>query len=126
MRLQSMIATAAALMAFALPTLAETPYPAIGHTYKSDYGDMVFRTAFDADGKTMRTAPFDAENFEDTPPVAYKATYIRPGVFLVTWQEADGITVTHVEDFENDTVHSALTLPDTQFFTFTGKWTRLD
>ncbi|MDE4586732.1 MoaF-related domain-containing protein [Sinorhizobium meliloti] len=59
-------------------------------------------------------------------PKTYQATFIRPGVFIVTWQEADGITVTHVEDFENDTVHAAITLPDQKFLTLTGSWTRLD
>lgn len=45
---------------------------------------------------------------------------------MVTWQEANGITVTHVEDFETDTVHAAITLPDHRFLTFKGRWTRLD
>jgi hypothetical protein len=44
---------------------------------------------------------------------------------MVTWQETDGITVTHVEDFENDLVHAAITLPDRTFLNLKGAWTRL-
>lgn len=106
--------------------MTDIAFPALGHIYKADYGDPVFRVAFDADGKTLRWAPFAAEDFEAVATTeTYRATYIRPGVFMVTWQEADGITVTHVEDFENDTVHAAITFPDHKFLTLTGKWTRL-
>lgn len=107
--------------------MTNTAFPAIGHVYKADYGDPVFRVSFATDGKTLRWAPFSAEDFEAAATTeTYRATYIRPGVFMVTWQEADGITVTHVEDFENDTVHAAITLPDRKFLTLTGRWTRLD
>lgn len=102
-------------------------FPALGHIYKADYGDPVFRVAFGVDGKTLRWAPFAAEDFDAAATTeTYQASYIRPGVFMVTWQEADGITVAHVEDFENDTVHAAITLPDKTFLTLTGDWLRLD
>lgn len=45
---------------------------------------------------------------------------------MVTWREADGITVNHVEDLENDAVHAAITLPDHTFLTLEGRWVRLD
>lgn len=128
MRLRSMLASAAALMALALPAVAEeAPYPAAGHIYKADFGDPVFRVAFNEDGKTFRWAPFAAEDFDAAAKTeTYQATYIRPGVYMVTWREADGLTVTHVEDFENDTLHSSITLPDRTFLNLTGSWTRLD
>lgn len=107
--------------------MSKTAFPATGHSYKADYGDIVFRVTFDTDGKTLCWAPFAAEDFDAAAKTeSYQSTYIRPGVFMVTWQEADGITVAHVEDFENDTVHAAITLPDHKFLTLTGSWTRLD
>ncbi|WP_284163456.1 hypothetical protein [Frigidibacter sp. SD6-1] len=128
MTLRSSLAAAATLMALALPALAEeAPYPAVGHVYKADFGDPVFRVAFDADGTTFRWAPFAAEDFDAVAKTeTYQATYIRPGVYMVTWREADGLTVTHVEDFENDTLYSSITLPDRTFLNLTGTWTRLD
>lgn len=106
--------------------MTDTAFPAIGHVYKADYGDPVFRVAFNTDGKTLRWAPFAAADFDaEAATETYRATFIRPGVFMVTWKEADGTTVIHVEDFENATVHAAITMPDHQFLTLTGIWTRL-
>jgi hypothetical protein len=82
--------------------MTPTDFLAVGHVYKADYGDRVFRVAFGEDGKTLRWVPFTVEDFEAAATTEiYQATYIRPGVFMVTWKEADDITVTHVEDFEN-------------------------
>ena len=104
----------------------DTAFPAAGQVYKADYGDLVFRVDFAADGKTLRWAPFAAEDFDAAASTeTYRATCIRPGVFMVTWKEADGITVTHVEDFENGIVHASITLPDHSFLNLAGSWTRL-
>ncbi|RCS22180.1 hypothetical protein DUT91_19480 [Phyllobacterium salinisoli] len=106
--------------------MTDTAFPATGHVYKADYGDPVFRVAFNADGKTLRWAPFAAADFDaEAATENYQATFIRPDVFMVTWKEADGTTVSHVEDFENATVHAAITMPDHQFLTLTGSWTRV-
>jgi hypothetical protein len=107
--------------------MTKNAFPAIGHLYKAHYGDLVFRVAFDTDGKTLRWAPFTAEDFETAATTeTYQATYIRPCVFMVAWQEADGTTVAQVEDFENDIVHAAITMPDGKFLNLKGSWTRLD
>jgi hypothetical protein len=106
--------------------MTPTDFLAVGHVYKADYGDRVFRVAFGEDGKTLRWVPFTVEDFEVAATTEiYQATYIRPGVFMVTWKEADGITVTHVEDFENGIVHASITLPDHTFLNLKGTWTRL-
>ncbi|PAU52526.1 hypothetical protein BZL41_24960 [Pseudomonas sp. PIC25] len=133
---------AALLMALAIPSFSQAgngsikkettamtaiAFPAIGHVFRADYGERVYRVAFDADGKTLRWAPFPAEDFDAAATTeTYRALPIRPGVFMVTWKEADGTTVTHVEDFEHDTVHAAITLPDHTFLNLTGSWTRVD
>ncbi len=38
--------------------MTDTAFPDLGHVYKADYGDPVFRVALDADGKVIRWAPF--------------------------------------------------------------------
>jgi hypothetical protein len=101
-------------------------FPATGHVYKADYGDLTFRVAFGTDGKTLHWAPFAAKDFDiEATTETYRATHIRPGVFMVTWKEADGTTVTHVEDFESGIVHASITLPDHTFLNLKGTWTRL-
>jgi hypothetical protein len=101
-------------------------FPAIGHVYQADYRERAYRVAFDTDGKTLRWAQEPVADFDrDSVTETYKQVPVRPGVFMVTWQEADGITVTHVEDFENGIVHAAITLPDHTFLNLKGTWTPL-
>lgn len=60
---------------------------------------------------------------EETLPI--EVLTVRPGVFLVSWQEQDGTTVTHVEDFDSNTFHSRATLPDQRFMRVTGRMRRV-
>lgn len=106
--------------------MTDKAFPAIGQRYLADYGQVVFHVDFAQDGKTLRWAEAPAVDFDSAAHTeTYSATYVRPGVFWVTWKEADGTTVTHVEDFENDTVFASITMPDHEFLTLTGNWTRL-
>lgn len=57
--------------------------------------------------------------------MTYRAVAIRPQVFFVTWKEADGTTVTHIEDFAEGIVHTNITQPDLTFLNLSGSWTRL-
>jgi hypothetical protein len=76
----------------------------------------VFHVDFAPDGKTLRWADASAEDFDAVAHMeTYSATFIRPHVFWVTWKEADGTTVTHVEDFETGYVYASITQPDLTF-----------
>ncbi|MFD6189394.1 MULTISPECIES: hypothetical protein [unclassified Streptomyces] len=44
---------------------------------------------------------------------------IREGVYLNSWTEASGATVTHLEDFENGALYSNVTV-DGKLYHFTG------
>lgn len=104
-----------------------TPYPAIGRTYEARFGDLAYRLKFDADGETMTFTSIgdDAPVAEAVVTVRYTAMFIRPGVFMVYWTEPDGSTVVHVEDFENDAVHTNITLPDRTFLNLAGTFRQL-
>lgn len=52
--------------------------------------------------------------------VAAKITELRPSLYLLTWKEANGNTVTQVHDHENEIVYSNWTLPDGTFNNVTG------
>jgi hypothetical protein len=39
---------------------------------------------------------------------------------MVTWQEGDKTTVTHVEDYQNGTLFTNITTADGQFFNLKG------
>jgi len=56
--------------------------------------------------------------------VALEVVRIRDHVFLVSWQERDGSTVVHVEDFADGTFHSCLTQPGAALLRFKGTMRR--
>lgn len=58
--------------------------------------------------------------YAHTETVKIVTTVLRPGVFIVTWVEAGGATVVHVEDFARGTLYSHATLPDGTFLRMQG------
>jgi hypothetical protein len=83
---------------------------------------LVFDATFDAFAVRLTTRPNREIHFHIAEgPFAHDetveavATLIRRGVFLVSWVEASGATVVHVEDFAQSVLHSHATLPDGKF-----------
>lgn len=81
-----------------------------------------FDVVFDAFAVRLTTLPGGELRFHiaegpyaRTETVKCVATSIRPGVFLVSWVEASGATVVHVEDFARAVLYSHATLPDGTF-----------
>ncbi len=94
------------------------------HTYPVG---IVFDVVFDAFTARLTTLSDDRMRFHiaegpyaKTETVKMAANRIRPGVFAVSWVEASGATVVHVEDFERSFVHSYATLPDGSFLRMQG------
>ncbi|WP_162232680.1 MoaF-related domain-containing protein [Sphingomonas sanxanigenens] len=88
---------------------------------------IVFDVVFDAFTARLTTLPDGQIRFEiakgpyaKTETVKIAASRIRTGVFAVSWVEASGATVVHVEDFEHCIVHSYATLPDGSFLRMQG------
>jgi len=55
--------------------------------------------------------------------VSIQVVPLGRGLFAVSWQEADGATVTNVQDHDRGLIHSCATLPDGRFLRMTGKFT---
>ena len=51
---------------------------------------------------------------------AYSASKVADDIWLVTWREADGLTVVQVQDFAQGKVTSAVTTPDHQLLQLDG------
>lgn len=105
--------------------MSNSTFPAVGHVYEARFEGMAFHLKFEADGRTMRFTSAEAPDFGKAEAVTYSATLIRPDVYMVTWPEANGTTVTHVEDFARDTVYTNITQPDHTFLNLVGRWTRI-
>lgn len=102
-------------------------YPASDRTLTIDFGDDGPFGPFAADltfSSADQTVSFIVtrgalKGKAETLPFA--ATEIRSGLWLVTWQEADLLTVVQVQDFEANTVTSAVTTADQQFVMLNGR-----
>jgi hypothetical protein len=80
---------------------------------------IVFDVVFEAFTARLTTLPDDHIRFHiadgpyaHTETVKIAVSTIRAGVFAVSWVEASGATVVHVEDFARGVVHSYATLRD--------------
>jgi hypothetical protein len=62
----------------------------------------------------------EGQQTDITETVAITMTELRPQLFMVTWQEASGTTVTQVQDYENETVYSNWTSPTGEFTNIKG------
>jgi predicted SnoaL-like aldol condensation-catalyzing enzyme len=58
--------------------------------------------------------------FARTEIVDIRVVPLGNGMFVVSWQEKDGATVTNVQDYDRGLIHSYATLPDGQFLQMSG------
>lgn len=76
------------------------PASFIGRSFEIDYGDaMTVLNVYADDGETMRyevtAGPYKGASAE----VRYEHEEIGPGLYALSWQEADQGTVVHIDDF---------------------------
>ncbi|TSJ40996.1 hypothetical protein FO440_14780 [Mucilaginibacter corticis] len=57
----------------------------------------------------------DGQKADDTETVAIEITQLRPRLFMLTWKEKNGNTVTQVQDHKEGTVYMNWTHPDGRF-----------
>ena len=83
-------------------------FSAVGHVYEANFGSWAHHLHFASETvMTLTTAEDPFKGTSETVQIA--VTPIRPGVFLICWQEANKTTVVDVEDFENGIVHTNIT-----------------
>jgi len=100
-----------------------TPFPAVGHIYRVDFGAFVVELYFESDTKLTYTGIRKDGTRGASETVTISVTFLREDLFMVTWQEADKTTVVHVEDYENNVIYTNITNPDNTFEKFKGSVT---
>jgi hypothetical protein len=96
-----------------------TPFPAIGQVYEANFGSWVFHLYF-ASETAMTITNVEGPFKGASETVQITVTPIRPGVFMICWQEADKTTVVHIQDFANGIVHTNVTEPNGVFIHHSG------
>ena len=91
---------------------ASPSFTPVGKSYRFDLGALQIRYTFDS----TDSATFVVESGGDLAPdghtehVAIELHEIRPGLFLNSWREATGATVSHIEDFDSGKLYSNVTV----------------
>lgn len=88
-----------------------TAFP-VGQTYEANFGgDMVFHLRLDSETAMQFTGVAGSnEGVSETARIT--VTPLKPGVFLMTWQDGGGNTFVQVADFDRQMAYLNLTLPD--------------
>ncbi|PRY11888.1 hypothetical protein CLV24_10913 [Pontibacter ummariensis] len=90
----------------------KTECPIIGHKYEVDFGNVVYHLHF-IDDKQMHYKAVG--NAQEEGTVKVQRTMLRHNLYLVSWQESDKTTVTHVQDFQNMVIYSNITTSENDF-----------
>ena len=110
------------------PTKTEIEFPGVGHVYEVTMGSDVFHVRFDSETSLTATGVSGPNRgFKERETITL--TPVRPGLFMMSWQEASGTTAVFLEDFENQITYSHVTIPDddgTIFLRFEGVLKQLD
>ena len=112
-------------------------FPAVGHKYLVDFTapGAQFRVQLDFTSDTSLTyTGIDADGNpipDSSETVVITVEPIRDQLFLVTWQEGEGTTVVHLEDYKMNTIITNITSPASDpkakpaFLNFHGTMTQI-
>jgi hypothetical protein len=87
------------------------------------FGPFAATLAFDAASATVTFLVTRGSLEGKTETLPFSADEIAEGIWLVTWQEVDLLTVVQVQDFGTGRLTSAVTTADQQFVLLNGSIT---
>jgi len=88
----------------------------IGNKFKVEFGMAKAILHIESETSLTFTITEKDDNKEDTKEtVATEMTELRPLLFMVTWKEQNGNTITQVQDYENGIIYSNWTSPAGEF-----------
>lgn len=93
----------------------------IGHQFLLDFG--MSKAIFDFESEKSLTFTItgnDGDKVGVIETVEIKLTAIRPHLYIVTWKEKNGNTISQIQDHENGVVYSNWTSPEGEFKNIKG------
>jgi len=88
----------------------------IGSEFLVDFG--MAKAILDIQSETSLTFTITEKNGKETretETVKTQMTELRPQLYMLTWTEKNGNTVTQIHDYENGIIYSNWTTPDGEF-----------
>jgi phenolic acid decarboxylase len=95
-------------------------FPLAGQRFEVDYGDLVATNAYVQEGRSLTYEITGGALTGSTATVEFEWRHLFGGTYAISWQEADGSTVVHIDDFEAGRSLAFFTTPDARFFRLEG------
>lgn len=92
----------------------------VGRSFEVAYDGLTALNAYAGDGRTLRYEITGGALRGATGEVSYAWQAIGDGVFAISWQETDGSTVVHIDDFVRGISQSFFTTPTLEFHRLSG------
>ncbi len=95
-------------------------FPFAGRTFEVDYGDLIAMNSYDANENSLIYEIIHGPLKGATAEVSFEWQELDGGDFVISWQEADGSTVVHVDNFDKGKSLSFFTTPTADFYRLSG------
>ncbi|QEY62698.1 adenylate cyclase [Metapseudomonas lalkuanensis] len=97
-----------------------------GRSFRVDYDGLSAHNLYSADGSRLRYAIVSGPCAGAQGEAECQWREIAEGIHVISWQEADGATVVHVDDFANGRSQAFFTATDLSFHRMQGTLTEID
>ncbi|HEY1140633.1 MAG TPA: adenylate cyclase [Lysobacter sp.] len=96
-----------------------------GRGFRVDYDGLAAHNVYSDDGQRVRYAIVDGPFAGASGESDCQWHELAPDLYAISWQEANGATVVHIDDFQRGHSRAFFTTPDRQFFRMEGALTPL-
>ena len=97
-----------------------------GRGFRVDYEDLSAHNIYSADGSTVSYAIISGPYAGVGGESLCQWQELSEGVYAISWQECDGSTVVHIDDFTHGESNAFFTAADLSFYRMHGLLTELD
>jgi|UPI00055FC55B hypothetical protein len=95
-------------------------FPFAGRTYEVNYGDLIATNSYATNKNSLIYEITHGPLKGATAEVSFEWQELDGGDFVISWQEADGSTVVHVDNFDKGKSLSFFTTPTADFYRLSG------
>jgi len=96
-----------------------------GRSFRVDYDGLSAHNVYAEDGESIRYAIVAGPYAGATGEARCQWRQVSEGVYAISWQEADGATVVHIDDFANGRSMAFFIAADMTFHRMEGPLTAL-
>lgn len=88
----------------------------IGNKISADFGMAKAILKIDSETSlTFTTIEINGKEVHETESVKINMTELRPQLYMLTWKEKNGSTITQIQDYDNEIIYINWTSPSGEF-----------